>query len=142
LDCALNIGELGALFGKALLHITKIIADAGNLTGSGIELRAVIRLHILHGLLNSREREAEFVIGIGLLLDESFQDREVLGERGGRVFLSLLDFIGAVEQFDNFLGGGVDGGRREKRSADKAPKHARCEHENYLTLFHESLLNS
>ena len=103
---------------RCLRYIAEIIAHAGNPTGSGVKLRAVIGLHILNGFLNSREREAEFVIGIGLLLDESFQDGEVLGKRSGRVFLGLLDFVGAVEQFDNLFGGGVDGRRREKRSTD------------------------
>ena len=137
---ALNVGELRIEFGEALLHIGKIVGDAGNLCGGGFEARAGIGLHILHRFLDAGQRDAEFVIRIGLLLDESFQHGEICAERSGGVLLRLLDIGGAVEQLDDFFGRGADGGRREKRSADCSTKHACTEHENHLTTFSETSL--
>ena len=90
---ALNVVHLLRQFPHARLNILHVVGKALRLRGHGVDARAGIGLHFLHGFLDERHLSIQLVHGIRRLLNQRPQ-RGAIGIHGAaQALLRLRELV-------------------------------------------------
>ena len=136
LNGVLQIDELLIEFADARFDFFKIVGEALDLSGHGVETGAGVGLDILDGFLKGGHGGIEFIDGIGGLLDESFLDRVVLSHLGLQVFLTLEECGDVALQLDNFASDSEGRFRADETAGESTDEHS-ADKERDITHAHE-----
>src|ERR1700722_2477197 len=106
-----------------------------HLSGHGVETRAGIGLHVLHGFLEPAHGGIEAAYIVAGLLDQGLHDSVVLSHLGLQIFLSLKERGDVALEFDEFASDGLGGARTDGATGDESGESGSAEDGN-VTVTH------
>src|SRR5437588_2064118 len=114
----LKINELLIELAEARLYFFKIVREALDLRGHGIQPRAGIGLHVLHRFLQRAHGAVQLVDVVIETANNGLDGSVVLNHLRGDVFLSLEQGSDVALEVDNFAGDGFDRAGADEASAN------------------------
>src|SRR5436305_321002 len=120
---SLKVHELLVELAKARLNFLEVVREPLDLRGHGVQARAGVGLHVLHGFLQRSHAAAEVADIVIETADDGLDDGVILGHLRGEIFLPLQQGSDIALEVDDFAGDGFGRMRTDEASTDGAGKN-------------------